>query len=43
MKMTEQEKADLVKALVELLRKDSEVRSAVFDLVCSCPNVVTEY
>jgi hypothetical protein len=43
MKMTEQEKAELAKAVIELLRQNGEVRSAVFKLVCSCPNVVTQY
>ena len=31
------------KKLVEMLRTNGAVRSAVFDLVCSCPNVVVEY
>ena len=41
--MTEQEKAELAKAVAELIRKNGEVRTAVLNLVCSCPNIVTEY
>ena len=41
--MTEQEKAELAKAVVDLIRRNGEIRSALFDLVCSCPNVVTQY
>ena len=41
--MSEQEKEQLAKAIVELLRTNGQVRSAVFDLVCSCPNVMVEY
>ena len=37
------EKEELAKRLIELLRTDGAVRSAVFDLVCSCPNLVVQY
>ena len=40
--MTEQEKEQLAKAFVELLRTNGEVRSTIINLVCSCPNIVTE-
>lgn len=41
--MSEQEKEQLAEAIVELLRTNGQVRSAVFDLVCSCPNIMVEY
>ena len=41
--MTEQDKQDLAKAIVELIRTDGQIRSAVIDLVCSCPNIMVEY
>ena len=37
------EKEESGKKLGEMLRTNGAVRSAVFDLVCSCPNVVVEY
>ena len=37
------EKEEFAKKLVEMLRTNGAVRSAVFELVCSCPNVVVEY
>ena len=40
--MTEQEKEQLAKAIVELLRTNGEVQSTIINLVCSCPNIVTE-
>ena len=41
--MSEEDKAELAGAIVELLRTNGQVRSAVFDLVCSCPNIMVEY
>ena len=29
--------------ILEAIRKDSKVQSAILDLVCACPNVVTEH
>ena len=40
--MTEQEKNELAKAIVELIYTNGEVRSTIINLVCSCPNIVTE-
>lgn len=40
--MTEEEKKQLAKAVVELLHTNGEVRSTIINLVCSCPNIVTE-
>jgi hypothetical protein len=36
------EKALLARTIVELIRENSEVRSAVLRLVCACPNIVTQ-
>ena len=41
--MSEQEKQALAEAIVELIRKNGKVRSAIFDAVCQCPNLVVEY
>ena len=37
------EKEEFGKKLIEMLRTNGAVRSVVFDLVCSCPNLVVEY
>ncbi len=37
------EKEEFAKKLVEVLRTNGAVRSAVFGLVCTCPNLVVEY
>ena len=29
--------------VLEAVQKNGKVRSAILDLVCACPNVVTEY
>ena len=29
--------------VLEAIRRDGKVQSATLDLVCACPNVVTEY
>ena len=41
--MNEQEKQELAKVILELIRTDRQVQSAVIDLVCSCPNIMVEY
>ena len=38
--MSEQEKNKLAKAVAELIREDRAVRSALFNAVCTCPNLV---
>ena len=38
-KMTQEE---LARVIVELIRKNREVRQAIINLVCACPNVETE-
>ena len=43
MRMSEQEKQILADAIAELIRKNGKVRSAIFDAVCQCPNLVVEY
>jgi hypothetical protein len=40
---TEQTKGELAEILVELIRTNSKVISAIYDCVCRCPNVVVEY
>ena len=40
--MTEEEKKELAKAIVELICTNGEVRSTIINLVCSCPNIMTE-
>jgi hypothetical protein len=37
--MTEQDKQELAKAIVELISKDERVRQAVWDCACCCPNL----
>ena len=29
--------------VLETIREDGKVRTAILDLVCACPNVVTQY
>ncbi len=29
--------------VLQAIREDGKVRTAILDLVCACPNVVTEY
>ena len=41
--MSEQEKEQLAKVIAELICTNSEIQSAVLDLVCSCPNVMVQY
>ena len=41
--MSEQDKEELARAIVELIRTNPKVRFALWDSVCSCPNVVVEY
>ena len=40
---TERTKEELAEILVELIRTNSKVISAIYDCVCRCPNVVVEY
>ena len=41
--MGEQEKQALAEALAEMIRTNGKVRSALYDVVCQCPNLVVEY
>ena len=34
---------ELAKVIVELVRRDGRLRSAIMQIVCECPNVVTQY
>ena len=35
-------KEKLVQTVVDIIRKNGEVRQAIVNLVCACPNIVTE-
>lgn len=41
--MSEQDKEELARAIVELIRTNHNVRCALWDSVCSCPNIVIQY
>ena len=41
--MSEQEEQALADAVVELLRSNPKVRSALYAAVCDCPNLVVQY
>jgi hypothetical protein len=38
----EMSREDLAKMMVELIRSDGRLRSAIVDIVFSCPNIVTQ-
>ena len=42
MKMKETETTELAARIREAILKDGKLRSTILDLVCSCPNVVTQ-
>ena len=37
------EQDDFASKVLEAVRKDGRVQSAILDLVCACANVLTEY
>ena len=37
------EQDEFAKMVLEAIRTDGKVKAAILDLVCACPNVVTEY
>ncbi len=41
--MSVEEKEELMRVLIELLRTDQRLRYEVWNCVCACPNVVVEY
>jgi len=41
--MMEQDKEDLVRTMIRLLKEDQEVQATVLNLVRSCPNIVVKY
>lgn len=41
--MNEQQKEELVKVLVELIRQNPKVYTAIWDTACGCPNLVVQY
>ena len=40
---TEQTREELAEILVELIRNNGKVVSAIHDCVCQCPNLVVQY
>jgi len=40
--MNQMSEEKLAQTVVDLIKKNGEVRQAVINLVCSCPNIVTE-
>jgi hypothetical protein len=41
--MAPQQIEELAKTLATLIRTDREVRKAVMDVACACPNLVVQY
>ncbi|MFC1636224.1 hypothetical protein ACFL5Z_15445 [Planctomycetota bacterium] len=40
--LSQMDKEELAKALVELIKNDREVQRAILNLASSCPNIVTQ-
>ncbi len=41
--MNQQAKEELAEVLVELIKNNPKVISALYRVICSCPNLVVEY
>jgi hypothetical protein len=41
--MTQQEIEEFAKIVTKLIRDSPEVRQAIWDCACCCPNLVVEY
>jgi len=41
--MEETEEREFAERVLQAIREDGKVKTAILDLVCACPNVVTEY
>jgi hypothetical protein len=41
--MSDQEKQILADTVAELILSDAKVRSALYKVVCQCPNLVVQY
>jgi len=41
--MTQQEIEEFAKLITKLIRNSTEVRQAIWDCACQCPNLVVEY
>ena len=41
--LSEMSMEELAEVIVELIRKNPKVVSALYDVVCSCPNLAVEY
>ncbi len=42
MRMEEMEEREFAGRVLQAIREDGKVRTAILDLVCTCPNVVTQ-
>ena len=41
--MTQQEMEEFAKVIAKLIRESAEVRQAVWDCACGCPNLTVEF
>ena len=41
--MTQEEMEELAKVISKLIRERADVRQAVWDCACQCPNLIVEY
>jgi len=41
--MTQQEIEEFAKVITKLIRESAEVRQAIWDCACQCPNLTVEY
>ena len=43
LKMTQQEIEELARSVAKLIRNSADVRQAIWDCACQCPNLTVEY
>jgi len=43
LKMTQAEMEEFAKVVAKLIRESAEVRQAIWDCACQCPNLTVEY
>ena len=43
MRMEQTNDSEFAEKVLQAIREDGRVKTAILDLVCACPNVVTEY
>lgn len=41
--MSSQQEEELARGIAELIRRNPQVRSAIWECACRCPNLVVEY